>query len=280
VLGSFRIMLFKSLEWVVRKISLKAFLRQILGYFGVGVTTYANLISLQAKSSQRPGQDLEFLKTIDDSNLKLMIPLLDRSNSQSHQDLFVLSETNFKKGGVFVEFGAADGFSLSNTYLLETSFSWTGILAEPASVWSQKLINNRPNSSIDNRCVWGESKQIVLFNETYIPELSTIDSFSSLDGNKLRRGAGKKYEVETVSLNDLLRQHNAPKFIDYLSIDTEGSELEILKGFDFKAYTIGIITVEHNYSFQRELIFNLLSFNGYQRKYMNISYGDDFYVKI
>ena len=264
----------------MRKISLKAFLRSILGYFGVGVTTQANLTILQAKSSHRPGQDLEVLRVIDDSNLRLMMPLLVRSNSQQHQDLFVLSETNFKKAGFFVEFGATDGINLSNTYLLETSFSWTGILAEPASVWNQKLLKNRPNSSIENRCVWSESNQIVLFNETYIPELSTIDSFSSLDGNKLRRRSGKKYEVKTISLNDLLRKHNAPKFIDYLSIDTEGSELEILKGFDFKEYTFRIITVEHNYSFQRELIFDLLSFNGYQRKYMNISYGDDFYVKI
>ena len=63
------------------------------------------------------------------------------------------------------------------------------------------------------------------------------------------------------------QKYNAPKNIDYLSIDTEGSEYEILKTFDFDKYNSKVITCEHNYTPARNKIYSLLSANGYQRKF-------------
>jgi hypothetical protein len=80
-------------------------------------------------------------------------------------------------------------------------------------------------------------------------------------------------------LIDLLRKYNAPKHIDYLSIDTEGSEYDILSEFDFNEYSFGIITVEHNYTSQRDKIFNLLLQNGYKRKHEKHSLFDDWYTR-
>ena len=62
------------------------------------------------------------------------------------------------------------------------------------------------------------------------------------------------------------------------SIDTEGSEFEILKDFDFQKYHIDIITVEHNFTEMREKIFNLLIFKGYRRVFIEHSDVDDWYV--
>ena len=212
---------------------------------------------------------------------KTTISLMSKSRSQLRQDFFVIFELkgNKKRGGYFVEFGATNGIDLSNTYLLETEFSWTGILAEPARFWEKQLKANRPNASIETLCVWKDSNSSLMFNETDSPELSTIDSFSDGDGHRNTRLSGKKYKVQTISLNDLLVKHRAPKYIDYLSIDTEGSEFEILEAFNFNEFSFGIITVEHNYTPQREKIFALLTSHGYKRKYENISAFDDWYVK-
>ena len=271
-------------EYLVMKIQRSAilFVKYFFRKLGIGITSYTNLVDLQEKSSDRSRLDLEFIRALGPANYESAISLLSKSRSQLRQDLFVISETEHKiknRGGYFVEFGATNGIDLSNTYLLETEFSWTGILAEPARLWEKQLRANRPNASIETLCVWKDSNSSLIFNETEQPELSTIDSFSDGDGHRNRRSAGKKYEVQTISLNDLLRKHRAPKYIDYLSIDTEGSEYEILESFNFNEFSFGIITVEHNYTPQREKIFALLTGHGYKRKHENISAFDDWYVK-
>jgi hypothetical protein len=80
-------------------------------------------------------------------------------------------------------------------------------------------------------------------------------------------------------LLDLLRSHNAPKFIEFLSIDTEGSEFEILEKFDFQSYRFGAICVEHNFADTRGNINKLLLANGYVQVYENLSDFDDWYVQ-
>ena len=85
--------------------------------------------------------------------------------------------------------------------------------------------------------------------------------------------------VETITLEDLLKEHKAPEKIDYLSIDTEGSEYTILKNFNFKLYEISIITIEHNYiDDQRNNIKSLLEKNNFVRVFEKISRMDDWYI--
>jgi FkbM family methyltransferase len=220
---------------------------------------------------------LDYISSLVDFN-DILLRKVAGSHSQLYQDLFVLLETNSKRGGFFVEFGATDGVSLSNTYILEKKYEWHGILVEPARCWHRDIFLNR-SSKVDTRCVWSKSGKTIEFNETRDPELSTIDRFSYRDDHAFNRKDGEKYSVQTVTLLDLLRQHNAPKVIDYLSIDTEGSEFDILSNFDFDKFDIKIITCEHNYTDNREKIFSLLSDNGYTRKHHEVSQFDDWYVK-
>lgn len=209
------------------------------------------------------------------ADLSSLLRFRGQSKSQLGQDIFVLSTLRFKRSGFFVEFGATNGVDLSNTWLLEQEFGWTGILAEPAMCYREALAANR-RAAIDPRCVFSSTGCDVVFNE--VSELSTIDDFSDEDCHAEARRTGRRYSVETVSLIDLLEQHNAPGVIDYLSIDTEGSEYEILKAFDFSRYRFRVITVEHNFRSDRALINDLLVGQGFKRVFEAVSQFDDWYV--
>ena len=235
------------------------------------LNTYNKLVINEQKSQNI----LNLISVIEDESRSEFVKNIKLSKSQLAQDLFVLSELNFKKKGFFVEFGATNGINLSNTYLLEKKYKWNGILAEPARQWHNELLKNR-DVFIEKNCVWTDSNKTLTFNE--IGELSTIDTFSNSDMHNSERIKGHKYEVKTISLEDLLDKYRAPSVIDYLSIDTEGSEFEILSAFNFEKYKFRVITCEHNFTLNRQKIFKLLTSKGYLRKYINISKFDDWYV--
>ena len=83
--------------------------------------------------------DLQFIRAMEPEHRNLCIDLLDQSRSQLRQDLFALSQAEFKRDGFFIEFGATDGVELNNTVLMEQAFGWSGILAEPARGWQANL---------------------------------------------------------------------------------------------------------------------------------------------
>jgi FkbM family methyltransferase len=257
---------------------------RLVGYAPIDIVAYNSMKSLGIL-----GVVNRWLKsvTVDREFQEYIFANLASSTSQLQQDLFVAYHFNSsfakndpngaKKSFFFVEFGATDGIELSNTYFLEKSLGWKGILCEPAKTWHEKLIKNR-NCTIDFRCVFSETGSEVEFNETDNSVLSTIQSFANSDGHASERLQGQTYNVDTITLNDLLREHGAPPVIHYLSIDTEGSEFEILRNFDFSLWHIEIITIEHNFSSNRGKIHELLTRNGFVRVLEDISCWDDWYI--
>jgi FkbM family methyltransferase len=198
--------------------------------------------------------------------------------SQLSQDLFVIYFSGGKKDGFFLEIGACDGFHLSNTLGLER-YGWKGIISEPSSVWHNKI--KKRKCIISKKAVFSESGLKLKFEEVKkYPELSGLKENLDKDNNHHLRNEANTIEVETISLNNLIEQNTSNKNIDYISIDTEGSEYEILKNFDFKKHNIEIFTVEHNFvEKKRKAIFDLLSSNNYLRVFTNISQWDDWYIK-
>ena len=185
----------------------------------------------------------------------LLRSFLFDSKSQLGQDLFVIRETSPNvsepmTNGYFVEFGATNGVDLSNTWLLEKRLGWQGILAEPCQYWHTALRSNR-ECHIDFRCVTNLSGDSLTLIEpggdSRFKELSTLKNYEFCDVHQLARSVNgqRQYEVETVSLSDLLACYGAPHVIDYLSIDTEGNELEIISALDLDKYSSKIITIEH-----------------------------------
>jgi FkbM family methyltransferase len=197
------------------------------------------------------------------------------SPSQLGQDLWVLEQTNFKRDGFFVEFGATDGVLLSNSYLLEKEFGWEGLCSEPNPKYFKQLQKNR-NCTVSNACIagiTGEKVEFILANE-----YGGIADYAHDDNHAEKRTAyannGDLITLSTVSLHDFLVKNNAPKNIDYMSIDTEGSEFNILKSFPFENWNVKLFSIEHNFTSNRELIKSLLESHNYQRVEMQF---DDWY---
>ena len=203
---------------------------------------------------------------------------IERSKSQILQDLWVAFELSEKRDGFFVEFGATDGRTNSNTWLLEKTFGWKGLLAEPNPMWHAALQKNR-TCAVDHRCVYSRTGETVAFATASDPELSAIVETGGRDHFAATRNDAPVISVPTVTLADLLVDHGAPKTIDYLSVDTEGSELEILEKFDFERWNVQLISVEHNNTPQEARIADLLDKHGFTRRFPEFSQWDAWYAR-
>jgi FkbM family methyltransferase len=250
----------------------------------LGYTVIANLELKKLRndlwSGARNSSLLYFLSQLTVTGLtplRQVSKVIRESKSQLGQDILALSLVGLGKPGYFVEFGATNGITLSNTHMLEKHFGWHGILCEPARTWHSELFNNR-SSIIDTRCVFDSSGEELEFSESIAAELSTLSDFIGADHHARARLNLTTYKVTSVTLNDLLQEHRAPSYIDFISIDTEGSEYQILRGFDFKKYSFGLICVEHNFTENRDKITSLLSSHGYTRVFEELSQWDDWYV--
>ena len=200
------------------------------------------------------------------------------SASQIFQDVFVAWVCNNKRGGYFVDVGAGDSKRLSNTWLLETELDWHGLLVEPNPAYGANLPGER-KAALDTRCIGPESGLTVQFECAEVPEFSRIvGSQTDLHSEQAARNVTNLVERTTVSLNDLLAEHDAPQEIDYLSLDIEGLELETLRAFDFDRYHLSVATVEHNYRADESELDALFAANGLVRVLPEFSRFDGWYV--
>jgi|LauGreStaDraftv2_3_1035109.scaffolds.fasta_scaffold12342_2 hypothetical protein len=195
------------------------------------------------------------------------------STSQFGQDIHVIQNIyKNKKNGYFVEIGAYDGISMSNTNYLEKHFNWKGICVECNPLWYSRLINNRPNSINYDYAVYNKDNQTLDFIND-----DTGGCSGFVETNSHKHILHKQIiTVNTRKLTTILDMANAPNFIEFLSLDTEGSEYEILNSHDFDKYKFGYICVEHNFiEANRKKIRELLETKGY-RFYRENNVDDDF----
>lgn len=203
------------------------------------------------------------------------------TKSQCFQDIWALYEHGFKKDGFYVEIGANDGIVSSNTYLLAKKYNWKGLLIEPNTDCHKRLQITRPESVIAHECVLYKTyDNLIDFVQAEDSTLSTIKGLDT-DRNVIYKNVIK---VPGLSLYDIFKKYNTPKNIDYMSIDIEGNELDVLFGFfkdkNNKEYDIKCLTIEHNHDeFKRKHIYDIMAENGYVRRFKSLSFWDDFYIK-
>ena len=163
---------------------------------------------------------------------------------------------NYEKG-FFVELGANDGIKQSNTFYFEKNLNWRGILVEPIKIKYLKCLKHRSSKNYfyNNACV-GFNFKNERIKMIYSDLMSSIDDKNiitkvnskehALEGRKylLQNEKIEEFWVNTKTLNDIFIEVNSPKLIDFLSLDVEGSELEVLNGIDFTVYNFKFILVE------------------------------------
>jgi FkbM family methyltransferase len=203
--------------------------------------------------------------------------------SQVGQDKYIY-ETFFKNKkapGTFLDIGAHDGITFSNTYFFEKSLNWDGICVEAIDRVFEKLIKNRScvceNLAISDKIGTVKFRSI----EGYSEMLSGIEeNYNNKHIDRINKelikhnGNSKIIEIETIDINTLLKKNNIDH-IDYCTIDVEGGEEKILSVFNEKEFDITVFTVENNY---RDIsIRKLMKSKGY-KLHSTIEF-DDVYLK-
>jgi FkbM family methyltransferase len=192
--------------------------------------------------------------------------------SQYQQDK-ILNQTIFRnrRHGVFCDVGAFDGITMSNTYFFEKTLCWNGICVEPLPQLFHQLQKARRCICI-NACAYNERRTVEFqANEGYGIGLSgIIQSYHESHRERIRKeqelykGTKRILKLQTLLLQDLFDEF-ACTTVDYLTIDTEGSELEVLQGIDFRKVHINVAEVENNYpdSPKTKKLFDLLEDNNF-----------------
>jgi FkbM family methyltransferase len=175
--------------------------------------------------------------------------------SQEKQDEF-LEHVIFKgyQNGIFMDIGAHDGVNLNNTLYFERTNLWTGVNVEPIKKVYDQLVINRPHS-ININCAVCNTNGTAQFicNTGYTEMLSGLkDAYDPRhlkrlqNENKEMGGTTELVEVTTRTVESICDEH-VIKQINYLSIDVEGAEFEVIKSINFDKVFIDVIGFENNY---------------------------------
>jgi FkbM family methyltransferase len=170
-----------------------------------------------------------------------------RSVSQIGQDFWVAAEVfNEMNGGYFVDVGAADGCTISNTYLLESRYNWIGICVEANPDFIERLKACRRAICV-NACLDGDLRTVTF-------EKNGLFGGIVSSSTEKPPTAAEQVRMQTKTLLEVLDTALAPREIDYLSIDIEGAEERVLSSFDFGKYTFRCATIERPSPDLRQLL--------------------------
>lgn len=197
--------------------------------------------------------------------------------SQFGQDRVVNEAVfNGKKNGFFVDIGANDGVTGSNTVFFEKELAWSGICIEPQPDIFTELQANRSCEMVQC-CITDQPGTMKFLKVAGANMLSgLVDLLDEKHKARIEQEEDKSIGSETIDVecrtfSDVLGDR---KQIDYLNIDTEGAEMSILKCIDFTRYDIGCISIENNYDDPE--MYKLLRNNGFE---LFLVVGDEIYVK-
>lgn len=190
--------------------------------------------------------------------------------SEWGQDKWVVEVTNGKRNGFFLDIGAGHAIQNNNTWLLESEYGWDGICVDPVEEFYRDLQKTRKCTVVG----WVVGPSVELVDYYFQGGVSGIvRSFAA----QLKNRIGTIKKAPAMTLGMLLQK--APKIIDYWSLDTEGSEWDLIRTFPWGKHGVFCLSVEHNYEQpKRSLIQNFLKDLGYSLIQRPECEFEDYYV--
>ena len=182
---------------------------------------------------------------------RMLMETFSNLNSKGEPFDLKLNEKIFKnkERGFFIELGAFDGLIQSNTAFFEKYKNWTGVLVEPSKNRYEECVKNRPNSICFNYICSSKNMDVVYMNEDDGLMAKVINEES-------------KYTFKAVTLESLLNGINCNFNIDFLSLDVEGYEFEVLKGLNLNKYRPNYMLIEL-WTSNEKLVCEFLEKNNY-----------------
>ena len=178
-----------------------------------------------------------------------VLDLLPHSEAKDGQDLLAAALNEFEPG-FFVDIGAYDGRTGSNTHLLETRLGWSGLLVEPNPECHATLLSER-SAPLETRAIdVVDGRKVTLELKGQKSQLREENGGTARESP--RSGRPHEVLVETATARTIFAENSVPEHINYVSIDVEGLELAVLNTLPFERHTIDLISIEHNFDRGRQ----------------------------
>ena len=185
---------------------------------------------------------------------------------QLGQDALAYSILHKKKRGFFVDIGAHDGVNINNSYLFER-LGWNGFCVEANPKTFEELKKNRKcdtyNLAIFSKNI-GTTTLVASDFECSVLDTLELNLTQHHKGRLDELGQTKTFSVQTATFNEVMQNYPNIFHIDFMTLDVEGGEMEVLKGIDFDKYGFSVMTIEHNYTESKEQIIDFLHTKGYR----------------
>jgi len=213
-------------------------LHHVYSSFGFSKLAYKNILNKFCVRTSLRGDVYEHLiKNAHGQSL--------RFSAQFAQDIMAYLFFNGKKTGFYIEIGACDGYNGSTTYWAE-QLGWNGICIEPHKTTFEQL-NKYRNCVLYNFAISDKTQKNVEF--ITFPEINTRNEILSTISQRhieeaKQLSSMQAVTIDTITFDDMMKGFPNIKHIDFLSIDTEGHEMNVLRSINFDKYSFGFITIE------------------------------------
>ena len=211
------------------------------------------------------------MRNIADKAIR-MTWISDAYKSAGDEDQFIIDYFDGKRGGYLLDIAAACPVSGSLSFKLLDSYEWFGILVEPSIVHKENI-----------EACYGDVDGVHFFNGAVHREFEevTLSEYSGVSvghSNILGKGGTNTYTVPSLSINKLLEKYDAPNDIDFVNLDIEGSELEIIECLDYQKYNVRLFCIENGIIY-KDLMekkgYKICNHDGY-----NLFHGNLFFEKV